>query len=376
MAAKNSMPVVISRVALLVILASGVALLIVGCSDGAGQYVHNAQGTLIFVTLTPPPPVAVTPRAAGAADALYWSQKTAEAAVIVLTDDALSTVSANQATQASVQLTNVEFDRQMRSAAATSTEAMAQTAVAWTQESVVATQDMAKTQDAAAAILKTETAQTQAVAAAQTASASSTQAAASITATAVKTTIQAQTDMVTTWGPIFLIIALCTTGLVFAWRAMRIYEVRQRLVKQPNGASMLLEDQRANVEQYLPKFLRWLAWFLETRTVLVDPERALGPAMVIHGGNVTSPQLTDPDRQERVTGRRQLTQLAHAMASDGDPDLEQGVPLTGSPALPGGPTALGDVVDGEYRIVPPDSLQGWISEVRHKLPGGPEEGGE
>ena len=352
---------------LLVLVAAGLAGL-AACGTAPGQYVRDPQGTLVFVTMTPLQGAAPTARIHGAAVAYAEAQVTQEAAAAVMTSDGRATADSLQIANDLLQQTQAAAEVVLQLSAATSTEAHAETQDARTQIAIDETRTMAQTQNAVTARIATEAHGTQVAMAAATASWAGTQASHQATATQAHAEIAATTDAVTTWGPILLIIALGLTALVAAWRAMRIYEARNRVIARPNGAPLILQDQRGDIAQHLPGFLRWLAWFVEVSTVVYDPDRAHGPALVMRAGVPTAPALTDPDRQERVTRRTQTVQLAAAMVGTESTGAEGWQPAgTRLMATEAGQTE--DVIEGEFRVVEPAQLQAWINEVRLKLPG-------
>lgn len=310
---------------------------------------------------------------------MYYAQRTQEAAALALTHGAAVSTQVAQSTDSLVRLTQVELDIRLTAGAATSnaqatsavstaTQARALTQDVWTAVAAASTQAHAVAQDTAAARDTAEAGRTAAAAAVIVASMRATQAAHLATATAVQASLDAQTQEVKTWGPIIFVGILAATAIVFAWRLMSIFEARKRVIPQPNGAPLIIQEQRASLEHYLPSFLRWIAWFLETQQVIVDQERNLYPVTVIGPDIARAPKLTDDDRQERVTRRRQFTQTVAALAGDNAKE--------GALALAGGQEASADdepcaVPAGGYEIVDSAQFNAWLGEVKTQLLPGP-----
>jgi hypothetical protein len=306
---------------------------------------------------------------------LYWAQKTQaaaennlQAAALISTQQAASATQAYQATQASVRLTQVEFDQQITAQAAAATQAKAYAQDTETAISSAATQARAYAGDTATAQAATETGTAVIAQGQATVRARDTEVARAMTMTAAQDGINAQTQEVRTWGPIVFCVLLAGSLLFFAWKLMGIVETRKRVIPQPHGAPLIIAEQRADLEKYLPQFLHWLAWLLQTRQVVVDQEKNMYPVTVIGGGDVQSPKLTDDDRQERVTGRRQLTQLARAMAGEAD----AGDRLPGETAPLFSPLAAADgITDGELVEIKeaPDTGQvtQWLDDIERRL---------
>ena len=361
---------------LLMLAVPAMLLILSACAGGTYGYVI-VNGTRVLITL---PPSAGVGGESTALSNLYYAERTREAAALELTNAAVSATQVAVATNSAVQLTQVEFNRQLASDAATSTTqaliAGSTATQAWmntqdmrTAAAATLTQARSFAQDTATAQVATETHGTLVAVAAVTASVLETQSSAAVTATAVQAGINQQTQVVTTWGPILFIILLAGSALAFAWRIMGIFEARKRVIPQPNGAPLIIAEQRASLETYLPNFLRWLAWFVETRQVIVDQEKHMYPITVIAGGTAQAPRFTDDDRQERVTRRRQFVQAVQALASGSDEIADAAQVLasgSASAALPGG----SEVVEAEYRIEKPDKFKDWLSEVRQQLPAG------
>lgn len=293
------------RLVCLAIGAGLMALWLAACGESGITY--NTQSTPI------PIPSSASAPGNPAAD-LYYAQKTQEAAGLVLTSQAGVATRALQQTESMIHLTQVALNVQLTSSAATATQARAYTQDAQTAAAATSTQSRAYSQDTATAQVATQ-ARAAAVAQATTdGNSTQTAATAAASATAAQGSLDAQTQEVTTWGPIVFVIVVAISVIVFGWRLMGIFETRKRVIPQPNGAPLIISEQRGSLEEHLPNFLRWLAWFLETRQVIVDQERNMYPVTVLHGGWANSPKLTDDDRQERVTRRRQFTEAVAAVA--------------------------------------------------------------
>jgi len=98
---------------------------------------------------------------------------------------------------------------------------------------------------------------------------------------------------VTAFGPWLLLGAAFAMILWGGYRLVIASEVRLRTVQRDarGDAPLLVLGKRGGV-------------------VVYDADKAFGPATVIEA-TVTQPQLTDADRQERVTERDQMVDLAH-----------------------------------------------------------------
>jgi hypothetical protein len=147
-----------------------------------------------------------------------------------------------------------------------------------------------------------------------------------------------------TWGPWALAIAalaLIGWGIIVAIRAL---EVRARMIQR---------DQRGDAPLMVLRNP-------DGSVVIVDPDRAFGPATVLDGGVVTQPALVAPELQERVTARDQAVDLA-----------SRGLPQAQRPRVsPAQAARVLAAPDGEpkraltsVRIVDPGEVRGWLGEV-------------
>ncbi len=298
----------------------------------------------------------------------YYSGLTQQASSLELT------AIANK-TQGSVQLTQVEFARQLTSDAATSAAVGTATAVGATATSAAATQAMAVTHDAQTAVAGTATqtavyAQNTAVAR-ETASAKQTQAAAAAaaaTATQAQAQLNAQTQEIRIWAPIVIGIILAGVVIVALWQIRGAILGRMRVIRKQGGGELVITEQRPDLEKYLPSFLRWLAWFLEVRQVVMDIDKGMSPVTTLSGGVPAAPLLTDThDRQERVARRAQVVDVVRALAQGG---RDGTTALADAPDEPEQEPPPEDVVNAEYRIVDPEVYRQWLTEVRAHLRSG------
>jgi len=137
------------------------------------------------------------------------------------------------------------------------------------------------------------------------------------------------------YGP-WLLVAVGMVAFVWGfYTVLRGLEVQLRAVRDGNGdvSFVVVQEQRR-------------------RVAVVNPRRALGPALVFDG-EVRQPQLIADDVQERVTARDQSVALARASAAASQAS-QPGTEIT--------PGAFYGV-----RVVDPDRVRAWLRDVRAQV---------
>jgi len=356
-------------------ITAGIFVTIVACSGVTSPSPSARSVPTPSVSLTPAPDVAAN---------LFWLQKTQVAvqtsqavvqdqiqfAQLNVTSTAAQATLNAQSTQDAVHLTQVAFDRQLTADAATA-------AAAWTATQFKQNLEAAQTATAVAGIGAT-----------QVKSATETQqwyADQDRTRTdnlkAQQARLDEQTIAIKTWGIVVAAIVLAVILLFMLWRWWQLHEDKSRIIEQPGGKHLIIANQKRNLTEYLasntehlPALLRFLAWLIETNTVLVDPERNVNPVTVIQNGSASSPPQAAADVQERTTARSQQVQLAHELAPRSAAVLNavsaamatSSVPLLTGGALPP-PDDEGHLAEDDYQIVTIEQAKPLLEEARTYL---------
>ena len=354
----------------------GLLLALSACDEAPGTTSIDVNGTPV------PMAGAASSRAPNnnAQSALFYAGQTQMAASLELTQAAAEATHVAQQTLEVVQHTQTQVALEMtvarahRDAAATQAAGTATSAWAiqqdsWTAVAVTLTSAGAVTQAAATAVAMTETHLTEVAVADLTAQARAAESMHAATATAVQAGLNTQTQEVRLWGPYILLVLFVVLIVFLVLRWSRILEARQRVIAQPNGAPLIIAEQRRSLEAYLPNFLRWLAILLETNQVIIDPERHPGPVTIISGGSAETRQFAEPAMQERVTRRRQFGEAVAAL-SGGVDDEDDPPPIRRGVRSAEPPTPLSAADWGHYEVINPGQVSGWLSEVREQLPPG------
>ncbi len=313
---------------------------------------------------------------------LFWLEKTQVAvqtsqaviheqiqlAQLSVTNTAVRATMSAQSTQDAVHLTQVALDLHLTADAATA-------AAAWTATQVNQNLTAAQTATAVAGANATEVKSVTA-----TAQWYADQERARIEQRAQKT------ETFRTWGPVVGLVLLSVILLFSLWRWGQIQEAKSRIIEQPGGKHLIITNQKrsltehlASNPEHLPTLLRFLAWLIETNTVLVDPERNVHPVTIIQGGSAISPPQTTPDIQERTTARNQQVQLAHELAPTNAAianavatalvTARSGLSNGNMPTLPAATSIPGHstIVDGQFDVIPVDAIKPFIEEARVNL---------
>ena len=145
------------------------------------------------------------------------------------------------------------------------------------------------------------------------------------------------------YGPWVILIAAVTVIIWGAWRLIRASEHRVAAVpRDARGDAPLLPVRTP-----------------DGGTIWLDPDRSLGPAIVVDGrGKISQPALVAPEAQERTTARDQAIDLAHR-GVPGTPATARRVTPQQAAALAQSPApAMGPV-----QVVNPGQVRAWLRDV-------------
>ncbi|MGC8947484.1 MAG: hypothetical protein ACP5N6_15165 [Anaerolineae bacterium] len=239
-----------------------------------------------------------------------------------------------------------------RATATAQAQAIVATRAAWEAEATRAAWGATAT---AASHQATATAQAQAAAATATRAAweaEATRTAVAVVAIATAQAAQAEkarleaerarlTYPIRAYGPWALLFTAFVLLIWVGYRMARAAEARLRAIPR---------DSRGDA----PILIRPMP---RGREAIVDPDRSLGPALVVDAEGVHQPQLAPLEYQSQVTARDQAVDLV----SRGLPGQARRRRLPPLIALPSRPPMI--------RIVPPEQVRPWLEEVEPKILG-------
>ena len=94
------------------------------------------------------------------------------------------------------------------------------------------------------------------------------------------------------WGlPIFM-VAVAGLGLWGLWRWLRLHTARPRNIGQPAGGSVIIRERAGGLAESVPNLLRWIAWFVETRSTARAPAGPSRAVIVVASSQNAAPAAT------------------------------------------------------------------------------------
>ncbi len=111
---------------------------------------------------------------------------------------------------------------------------------------------------------------------------------------------QGPIDFMWKWGLPIFIVAIAGLGLWGLWRWLRLHTARPRTVGQPAGRPVIIRERVTGLAESLPKLLRWIAWFVETRSTAPAP--AGPPRAVVVIDTPQNPQMAATPEADLTSG--------------------------------------------------------------------------
>ena len=105
---------------------------------------------------------------------------------------------------------------------------------------------------------------------------------------------QGPIDFLWKWGLPLFILAAAGLGLWGFWRWLKMHTTRRRTGLQLVGGPLTIRERRRGLAEDLPTWLRRLAWFVETKSILAAPDRPAHAVVVIESGLADTPPAPDP----------------------------------------------------------------------------------